>query len=537
MTILQITLLALFYAICLGSAPALASSFMIGQIIRFPVVIGPIVGLILGDPMTGLLMGATINLIYLGNLSVGGQVPSDQTLAGFMGVALGIVSGLDTEAAVALAVPFGVIGPMFSTLIRTVYVAVLHRVQSCLAKRDLKAMYGWFYSTIVIRAVLFFAIIFVALFAGSEVTVRVVGLLPAWALTGLNTIGKVLPALGIALGIKVVCKRKEELAYFITALLAVKYLGVPTIFCTALAAMLAWYKVAAAYRSEKEAHPELFAARPEEAEAKAGKGLLTMKDINTYAWLHINFSQSLFNFEDYNGTGKAMILGYILKKLYPNDPEKQARRIEKHMNYFNCNPRMEGLIFGPVAAMEEEIAMGNEVSDESIMAIKSGLMGPLAGIGDSILSGVLAPVFCAIGITYAQSGSYVGPVIVVVLQLVMTLALVFGLFSVGYKGGKVLLEKLFATNLMQFLSQGGAIVALASFGALAASAVTVKFGITFQDGAASIQSILDGLLLGLLPIVLCLTAYNRLEKGTKTLKLLLILMVGAFVLGALGILA
>ena len=67
-------------------------------------------GLILGDPITGTMVGCTIQLIYLGVMSTGGSFPADQALAGIMGTAAAITAGLSAEEAIAIAVPIGLLG-------------------------------------------------------------------------------------------------------------------------------------------------------------------------------------------------------------------------------------------------------------------------------------------------------------------------------------------------------------------------------------------------------------------------------------------
>ena len=73
-------------------------------------VCGAITGLILGHPVQGAVIGATINLVYLGFMSAGGSMPADMGLAGVLGTAYAIVGGLDTDTALALAVPIGILG-------------------------------------------------------------------------------------------------------------------------------------------------------------------------------------------------------------------------------------------------------------------------------------------------------------------------------------------------------------------------------------------------------------------------------------------
>ena len=81
-----------------------------------PMVLGFFVGLILGDPITGTIVGATIQMIYLGLMSTGGSYPADSSLAGIIGTAAAVTTGLSAQEAIAIAVPIGLIGTIFYQL-------------------------------------------------------------------------------------------------------------------------------------------------------------------------------------------------------------------------------------------------------------------------------------------------------------------------------------------------------------------------------------------------------------------------------------
>lgn len=120
MSMLQAVLLGIIYY--LGNSSIIAGPVGYYSVYR-PLVSGCLTGMILGDPAQGTMIGATINLMYVGFISAGGALPGDMCLAGILGAALGITGGLDTEAALAIAVPIGLIGTLLwfgrLTLVRT----------------------------------------------------------------------------------------------------------------------------------------------------------------------------------------------------------------------------------------------------------------------------------------------------------------------------------------------------------------------------------------------------------------------------------
>ena len=104
-SILQAVLCGIVYWLAVGNLP-----FVGLWSLQRPLVCGMITGLILGHPVQGAVIGATINLVYLGFMSAGGSMPADMALAGILGTAYAIAGGLDTDTALALAVPIGILG-------------------------------------------------------------------------------------------------------------------------------------------------------------------------------------------------------------------------------------------------------------------------------------------------------------------------------------------------------------------------------------------------------------------------------------------
>ena len=106
MTLLQGILLALLYY--LGN-----STWGLGVgwwTLMRPLVLGFLSGIILGDPTQGAIVGAQINILYLGFIGAGGAVPGDIALAGVVGTAFVISGGVDVNTAMSLAVPVGLLG-------------------------------------------------------------------------------------------------------------------------------------------------------------------------------------------------------------------------------------------------------------------------------------------------------------------------------------------------------------------------------------------------------------------------------------------
>lgn len=125
----------------------------------------------------------------------------------------------------------------------------------------------------------------------------------------------------------------------------------------------------------------------------------------------------------------------IIKKLYPGK-EEQAEALKRHLNFFNSEQTFGSVIQGISIAMEEQKTRGEPISDASITGIKTGLMGPLAGMGDSIIWAAVMPLLIAIFIPFAASGSAFGGIAPLILYPAITMAISYGLVHKGYTLGR-----------------------------------------------------------------------------------------------------
>lgn len=104
-------------------------------------------------------------------------------------------------------------------------------------------------------------------------------------------------------------------------------------------------------------------------------------------------------------------------KLYYN-AQQIKENILRHFTWYNTEPIAGSLIFGIVLGMEEEKAIHDNVDPETIIAIKSGLMGPVAGIGDSLVQATLIPILITLTVAISgESGSIAGPLFYIVALL------------------------------------------------------------------------------------------------------------------------
>ena len=167
--------------------------------------------------------------------------------------------------------------------------------------------------------------------------------------------------------------------------------------------------------------------------SKNENAILTRKDIDKAAWSYIFFSQATQNFERMMGLAFCHVLEPILKKLYKNDPEEYRRALQRHMQFYNTEPQLGSLIPGITIAMEEARAKGEDVSEELIVNTKNALMGPFAGIGDSMLIGTYSPILLSIAMSMCiNDGNPVGPLFFCAVWLITIVGLQWYLFCLLY---------------------------------------------------------------------------------------------------------
>lgn len=229
MTVLQAILVGLVYY--MGS-----SCWLVGYLtVTRPFVAATLVGIIMGQPVEGAVIGASIQLIYMGWMSVGGSQPTDACMAGTLATAFALANNLDVNVALTLAVPVSLLGGIVWIGRNTFNVIFLHMADKAAEKGETKYMfvYNTLLPQIVLLAITFLPVSLAAYF-GTEAVAGVLEFVGANVLGVLSTIGGVLPAVGIALTLKIIMKKRVA-PYFFLGFLLCAYLGVSLVGVAAFA--------------------------------------------------------------------------------------------------------------------------------------------------------------------------------------------------------------------------------------------------------------------------------------------------------------
>jgi len=267
--------------------------------------------------------------------------------------------------------------------------------------------------------------------------------------------------------------------------------------------------------------------------------LLTKGDI-TRAWLIYYLGAELSNsYERLQSLIFCASMAPVLKKLYPKK-EEQSAALTRHLNFFNTEGVMGGVIQGVAIAMEEQKTQGEPISDSSIIGIKTGLMGALAGVGDSIIWAALMPLLIALFIPFAVSGSPMGGIAPLVLYTGITMAISYSLCHKGYQLGRESIVSLLQGGKIKELIYGANVLGLIMMGGLAASYVklTTPLKLSFLKGSViEVQKVLDSIVPGLLPLAAVFAIYFYMQKkGPRYTVILLSVVVFSLVCSITGIL-
>lgn len=265
------------------------------------------------------------------------------------------------------------------------------------------------------------------------------------------------------------------------------------------------------------------------------KNALTKKELNQLFRRFSFHYNRCGNFANWHGTTYGWSLIPMFKKYYGVGTKEFSEGVERHLDFHNNEPVTASIIQGIMIGMEEQKALGNDVDPEMIRSTKASLMGPVAGIGDSLVQATLVPLLLSIGISLTGSeGSYsvIGPVFYLIAVATILLTYGYTLFIKGYHLGKDAVT-LLAGSAVKKVRESIQMFGMILVGALSARYCAPKTILEFvgAPGAepTTIQSILDGIFPNLLGMLLVLVCYWSMTKKKITPFTMILLVMAATV--------
>ncbi len=199
------------------------------SMVQRPIVLGPLIGFVLGDLQTGLTVGATLELAFMGNVTIGAALPPEITAGGILGTAFAVTSGQGADVALSLALPIATIALLLkNTIYLTVRSVFLHKADVYASKGNDKGVANMHLMSFWSYAVMMSAVIAFCFHVGSPAVEGFLNIIPGFIKDGLNIAAGILPALGFALLAKMLINKKV-VPYFFLGFLLSAYLNIPVL--------------------------------------------------------------------------------------------------------------------------------------------------------------------------------------------------------------------------------------------------------------------------------------------------------------------
>ena len=240
-------------------------------------------------------------------------------------------------------------------------------------------------------------------------------------------------------------------------------------------------------------------------------------------WLRQFAVQACWNYEGMQNVGFAYGVMPVLRHLYGGRPDDMIRAVKRHLEFFNTNPVLAGVILGAAVRLEERAAAG-EADPRAIGTFKVGLMGSLGAIGDSYFWGALKPMASAVGAILALVNPVLGIFALLVLYNASHLAIRFRGFASGMAGEERAVAWLKEAGFAARTEDRKMVAAV--MGGAFAGVIGSRMAIGFGGGLPAASAILVAA-----AAVHLFTAFFR-KAVSPSEVLLLLLVVGAMILWA-----
>ena len=235
---------------------------------------------------------------------------------------------------------------------------------------------------------------------------------------------------------------------------------------------------------------------------------------------------STYNYERMQGLGYVYAMIPVIDAYY-TDKQDKIDAYQRHFELFNTTPTMGGFITGLSASMEKEASIDSNFDKSTINAIKISLMGPLAGIGDSIFWGSLRVISLGIGISLAATGNPLGVLLhLLIFNIPATFIRYYGVFA-GFGLGNSFIKSATESGLLGKITKAATTVGLMTVGAMACTMVKFDIGavVNMEGTEIVVQEILDSIFPKALPLLLVFLCYKAINKGAKPIVIMILLMI------------
>lgn len=259
---------------------------------------------------------------------------------------------------------------------------------------------------------------------------------------------------------------------------------------------------------------------------------LTRKDLNKVFWyLQVFGVGNAINNVTAQAIGFATAMIPVLNKIYKDAPkEVRVAAMQRHLEYFLSQNTATGMILGITSALEETTS---EEEKEAVVAVKAGMMGPLAGIGDSVFKLTIQAIAGSIGAVYALQGNFLGVILMFLIYNGINIAIKYAGIIMGYQKGMEFVTSGEQAKMMSNIINLATMVGVIVLGALISSSVKFNIGYVIQveETVVNIQELLDGVMPHVLPLLITIGLYQINKRIPR--KWLIVMIFAILILGTI----
>lgn len=538
-TTMQITLI--FIISCIVGIGSVLDEFQTHR----PLIACTIIGLVLGDLKTGIIIGGTLELIALGWINIGAALAPDAALASIISTIIIIAGKQDISFGIAIAIPIAASGQILTILARTLTVSFQNQADKFAQEGNIKGIDFCHISALLIQALrVSIPAIIVTIFIGSDVVQNMLSSIPEFIDKGLQIGSRIVVVVGYATVINII-ESKYLIRFLFVGFVAELITGLTPISMTIIGIILMIFYVKLTPELKELSNLQKIKTYIKNSEFEESKNInnksykkLTKSDL-TQMFIRSNFLQGSWNFEKLQALGYCHAIIPAIKRFYTGEERKKA--LKRHLEFFNTQPFMTGPILGVTASLEEQKANGIQISDNTIRDVKINLMKSLSDVGDKIFWGTLRPVITAISATFAVAGNILGPIIFFITLNIIRIWIKWWGIGYGYKKGIQIIDEISNIRL-QNLIKSFSILGLFVMGVLINRRVNINIPIAASmidtlTSLSTLQTILNRLLSGLLSLLCTFICIKLLKKKVSAIWIIF----GIFILGiieyGLGLLA
>lgn len=167
-----------------------------------PIFCVSILGALLGHPKEGIMLAAQLELVFLGNVSLGGVMPTDFTLGAIFGAAFSLLLGKDLATAITLALPLAALGTLLYSGMKIVVTSLVPKFENLIRQKNIKGFKKLWILQFIVFHLCYFLLGFICILAGTDAVKTFVEMIPDWIQSSMTVASTMLPALGMALLMK-----------------------------------------------------------------------------------------------------------------------------------------------------------------------------------------------------------------------------------------------------------------------------------------------------------------------------------------------